>query len=67
MDVRDEWGARLEARTAELEASREKAQTALNDYLEVLGFVAHELKSPLAGAKMQLQHSEPLSEVLPRP
>jgi signal transduction histidine kinase len=45
----------IQARTAELEASREKAQTALNDYLEVLGFVAHELKSPLAGAKMQLQ------------
>ena len=41
-------------RTTELEASREKAQKALDDYLEVLGFVAHELKSPLAGARAQL-------------
>jgi signal transduction histidine kinase len=42
------------SRTNELMASREKAQKALNDYLEVLGFVAHELKSPLAGALTQL-------------
>jgi two-component system, NtrC family, sensor kinase len=41
-------------RTTELEVSREKAQKALDDYLEVLGFVAHELKSPLAGARTQL-------------
>ena len=41
-------------RTTELEASREKAKKALDDYLEVLGFVAHELKSPLAGARTQL-------------
>jgi two-component system, NtrC family, sensor kinase len=41
-------------RTTELEVSRKKAQKALDDYLEVLGFVAHELKSPLAGARMQL-------------
>jgi two-component system, NtrC family, sensor kinase len=40
--------------TTELEISREKAQKALDDYLEVLGFVAHELKSPLAGARTQL-------------
>ncbi len=45
----------IQTRTAELEASRAVAQKALDDYLEVLGFVAHELKSPLAGAKMQLQ------------
>jgi two-component system, NtrC family, sensor kinase len=45
-------------RSAELEASREKTQKALNDYLEVLGFVAHELKSPLAGASAQLMMIE---------
>jgi two-component system NtrC family sensor kinase len=45
---------RIEAHTTELEASRAKAQKALKDYMEVLGFVAHELKSPLAGARMQL-------------
>lgn len=44
----------IHARTAELEASRGKVQKALDDYLELLGFVAHELKSPLAGARMQL-------------
>ena len=44
----------IQARTRELEASREKAQKALDDYMEVLGFVAHELKSPLASARMQL-------------
>jgi signal transduction histidine kinase len=47
--------AQIHARTTELESSRQQAQRALDDYLEVLGFVAHELKSPLAGAKMQLQ------------
>jgi two-component system NtrC family sensor kinase len=41
-------------RTTELEVSRETAHKALDDYLEVLGFVAHELKSPLAGARAQL-------------
>ena len=45
----------IQARTAELEASRTARPKALDDYLEVLGFVAHELKSPLAGAQMQLQ------------
>jgi two-component system, NtrC family, sensor kinase len=40
--------------TAELTASREKAQKALDDYLEVLGFVAHELKSPIASSLTQL-------------
>ena len=45
----------IQSRTAELEASRVAAQKALDDYLEVLGFVAHELKSPLAGASMQLE------------
>jgi signal transduction histidine kinase len=47
--------AQIHARTTELESSRQEAHRALEDYLEVLGFVAHELKSPLAGAKMQLQ------------
>ena len=45
-------------RTAELEASHKKAQKALDDYMEVLGFVAHELKSPLAGASAQLMMIE---------
>ena len=45
----------IRSRTAELEASRLQAHRALDDYLEVLGFVAHELKSPLAGARMQLE------------
>jgi signal transduction histidine kinase len=45
----------IQARTSELEVSRERIQKALDDYLEVLGFVAHELKSPLAGARMQVQ------------
>jgi len=44
----------ITSRDAALEASRKKAQQALNDYLEVLGFVAHELKSPIAGALTQL-------------
>ncbi len=44
----------ITSRDAALVASREKAQKALNDYLEVLGFVAHELKSPIAGALTQL-------------
>jgi two-component system, NtrC family, sensor kinase len=47
--------AQIHARTKELESSRQQAQGALENYLEVLGFVAHELKSPLAGAKMNLQ------------
>jgi two-component system NtrC family sensor kinase len=46
---------RIQAHAAALEAGRETTQKALDDYMEVLGFVAHELKSPLAGAKMQLQ------------
>ncbi len=45
----------IQARTRELESARGKAEKALADYMEVLGFVAHELKSPLAGAKMQLE------------
>jgi len=45
----------IQSRTAELEASRIAAQQALDAYLEVLSFVAHELKSPLAGASMQLE------------
>ena len=44
----------IHAKTAALEASRQQAQKALQDYLEVLGFVAHELKSPINGALTQL-------------
>ena len=44
----------IDAKTAALEASRQQAQKALQDYLEVLGFVAHELKSPINGALTQL-------------
>lgn len=44
----------IHARTTELEASHREARKALDDYMEVLGFVAHELKSPLAGARTQL-------------
>jgi signal transduction histidine kinase len=46
------------AHTAELIASREKAQKALSDYLKVLKFVAHELKSPFSGALSQLMFIE---------
>ncbi len=60
------------ARATELEASREKARKALDDYLEVLGFVAHELKSPLAGARAQLMmitegYAGEVSESMNRP
>jgi len=44
----------IHAKTAALEASNLKAKKALDDYMEVLGFVAHELKSPVAGALTQL-------------
>jgi len=44
----------IHAKTVALEASRQRAQKALQDYLEVLGFVAHELKSPVNGALTQL-------------
>ena len=59
-------------RTTELEDSRQKAQKALDDYLEVLGFVAHELKSPLAGARTQLMmisdgYAGEVSESMKRP
>jgi two-component system, NtrC family, sensor kinase len=45
---------RVIQRTEELEASRQTAQSNLDDYLEILAFVAHELKSPLAGAQGRL-------------
>jgi len=45
---------RIYAKTVALETSNEQAKKALNDYMEVLGFVAHELKSPVAGALTQL-------------
>jgi signal transduction histidine kinase len=41
---------RVDTRTAELAASRESAEKSLTDYLEVLTFIAHELKSPVAGS-----------------
>lgn len=44
----------IHAQTAALEASRKRAEKALADYLEILGFVSHELKSPVAGALTQL-------------
>ena len=44
----------IHAQTAALESSRQRAEKALADYLEILGFVAHELKSPIAGALTQL-------------
>ncbi len=44
----------IHAQTAALEESRKRAEKALADYLEILGFVAHELKSPVAGALTQL-------------
>ena len=62
----------IQTRTTELEISRKKAQTALDEYLEVLGFVAHELKSPLAGARAQLMmidegYAGEVSESMKRP
>ncbi len=48
----------IRLRNAELEISRKKAEKALQDYMEVLGFVAHELKSPIAGALSQLMYLE---------
>jgi len=54
-DTFNRMADQIQLRTNDLEASREEARKALDDYLEVLGFVAHELKSPLASAKMQLQ------------
>ncbi len=44
----------IHAKAAALEASNLRAKKALDDYMEVLGFVAHELKSPVAGALTQL-------------
>lgn len=49
---------RVTAHAAELEASRNKAQKALDDYLEVLAFVAHELKSPISSALSQIYFVE---------
>jgi two-component system NtrC family sensor kinase len=44
----------IHAKAAALESSNLKAKKALDDYMEILGFVAHELKSPVAGALTQL-------------
>lgn len=48
----------VSAKTLDLEASNRQAKEALNDYMEVLGFVAHELKSPVSGALTQLRTIE---------
>lgn len=45
----------IHAKADALEASRQRAERALRDYLEVLGFVAHELNSPINGALTQLE------------
>lgn len=44
----------ISAKTKALEESRQEIKEALDQYLEVLGFVAHELKSPVNGAITQL-------------
>jgi signal transduction histidine kinase len=44
----------IHAQTAALEESRKRAEKALADYIEILAFVSHELKSPVAGALTQL-------------
>ena len=44
----------IHTQTAALEESRKRAEKALADYIEILGFVSHELKSPIAGALTQL-------------
>jgi signal transduction histidine kinase len=51
----DRMSDEIHAKTRALEASRARAEKALADYLEVLGFVAHELKSPIGGALSQLE------------
>ena len=48
----------VSAKTVDLEASNRQVKEALDDYMEVLGFVAHELKSPVAGALTQLKTIE---------
>jgi two-component system, NtrC family, sensor kinase len=68
----NQMSKQIQTRTTELEVSREIAQKALDDYMEVLGFVAHELKSPLAGARMQLMmindgYAGEVSESMKRP
>jgi len=45
---------RVLARTEELETSRGEARQTLSDYLEVLAFVAHEIRHPVAGARSKL-------------
>lgn len=49
---------RVTAHAEKLEDSRKKAQKALDDYLEVLAFVSHELKSPISGALTQVYFIE---------
>lgn len=51
----DRMSGEIQAQTAAREAARQRAEKALQDYLEVLGFVAHELKSPVNGAITQLE------------
>jgi signal transduction histidine kinase len=59
-------------KTTALENSRRQAQQALDDYMEVLAFVAHELKSPISGALVQMNliesgYAGEVAEALSRP
>ena len=53
-DTFNQMADQVNAKTVALEASNRQVKKALDDYMEVLGFVAHELKSPVAGALSQL-------------
>ncbi len=53
-DTFNQMADQVNARTVALEASNRQVKKVLDDYMEVLGFVAHELKSPVAGALMQM-------------
>jgi two-component system NtrC family sensor kinase len=53
-DTFNQMAEQVTDKTVALEASNRQVIKALDDYMEVLGFVAHELKSPVAGALSQL-------------
>jgi len=53
-DTFNQMAEQVNAKTVALEASNRQVKQALDDYMEVLGFVAHELKSPVAGALTQM-------------